>query len=272
MIKKIKSYIKSRTQKLRFSLSAHDNPFFIGYYTHFYRPEKGSLNEFLDEYSRSRKGDFYVIQIGANDGITHDPIHKFIKRDRWKGVLLEPQSYVYENFLKKIYALNKGITPLCAAIGPEDGSMPLYKIGFSNMRWATGLASFQKENVEKAFSTGLVKSQCKKYQIQIPDSSEWIIAEEVSVISPETLLKKYGISNIDLLQIDAEGYDFEVIKIFKIGQLKPRAIIFEHTHLSNDDRASCLVHLETNGYKVAHFGPNTLAMLPPLEDFQKFFE
>ena len=271
MIKKIKSYIKSKTQKLRFSLSAHNNPLFLGYYTYFYKPKPGSLNEFLDVYSRSKKGDFYVIQIGANDGITHDPIHKFIKRDGWKGVLLEPQAYVFNHFLKKIYAKNAGITPLCAAIGPEDGSMPLYKIGFSNMRWATGLASFQKENVEKAFSSGLVQAQCLKYQIQIPEASRRIIAEDVSVVSPETLLNRYGINAIDLLQIDAEGFDYEVIKIFKIGQIKPKAIIFEHTHLSKHDSASCLGHLEENGYKVAHFGPNTLAMLPPITGFEKFF-
>jgi hypothetical protein len=68
-------------------------------------------------------------------------------------VLSEPQPYVYEYYLKKIYQKNKGIQTLCTAIDEKDGKHPLYKIGFSDMRWATDLASFRKENVEKAFST-----------------------------------------------------------------------------------------------------------------------
>lgn len=272
MIKKFKSIINTTFKRLRFNLSANNSALFLGYYKYLYKPEKNSLHEFLNEYSLSLAGKLTVIQIGANDGITHDPIHKFIKRDAWKGVLLEPQSYVYENFLKKIYAKNPGIHALCAAIGPEDGTQKLYKIGFSNMRWATGLASFQKENVEKAFSSGVVKKQCERYQIKLPESNELITSEDVMMISPETLVKRFGISSIDLLQIDAEGYDYEVVKIFKIAHFKPKAIIFEHTHLSETDKTSCLNHLTTHNYEVAGFGPNTLAMLNPPDHLKRFFQ
>lgn len=271
MVQKIKAGIKKKIERLRFNLSSKNSPLLIGYYKYLYKPEKNSLSAFLNEYSLSLVNKLFVVQIGANDGITHDPIHKFIKRDRWHGVLLEPQNYVYENFLKPIYQLNKGIHPLCAAIGPEDGKKPLYKIGFSNMRWATGLASFQRENIEKAFSTGCVQAHCLKHQITLPNESEHIAAEEVVVISPETLIKNYRISTIDLLQIDAEGYDYEVIKIFKLQQFRPRAIIFEHIHLSEDDKTSCFQHLKANNYKMASFGANTLAMLPPLGNFSKYF-
>lgn len=272
MKKKIKSFINTTFKRLRFNLSANNSARFLAYYKYIYKPEKNSLNEFLDEYSRSLVGKLTVIQIGANDGITHDPIHKFIKRDAWNGVLLEPQSYVYENFLKKIYAKNPGINTLCAAIGPEDGTQRLYKIGFCTMRWATGLASFQKENVEKAFSSGMVRNQCEKYNIKIPESNELISSEDVMMICPETLLKKFGISTIDLLQIDAEGYDYEVVKIFKVDQFKPRAIIFEHTHLSEEDKISCLNHLKSHYYEVARFGPNTLAMVNPPDHLKRFFQ
>jgi FkbM family methyltransferase len=272
MIKKIKSGIKKKVEKIRFNLSAANSNLFLGYYKYFYKPKKNSLHAFLHEYSLSLANKLYVIQIGANDGITHDPIHKFIKRDNWRGVLLEPQSYVYETFLKKIYAKNRGIHTLCAAIGPEDGKQQLYKIGFSNMRWATGLASFQKENVEKAFSSGYVQAKCMRYQIPLPDESEYIISDEVTMISPETLMKNYSIAHIDLLQIDAEGYDYEVIKMFKIQQFRPRAIVFEHTHLSEDDKTSCFQHLKANEYKIASFGSNTVAMLSPVGSFSKYFK
>ena len=99
----LKNKYNSWHQGLRFRLSTNNSPLFIGFYKYFYRPSKGSLNDFLNQYSLSKQDSFTVIQAGANDGITHDPIHKFIKRDHWKGVLLEPQAYVFNKSLTKIY-------------------------------------------------------------------------------------------------------------------------------------------------------------------------
>jgi len=271
MIKKIKETVLKNIQTTRFKLSSNNNPLFIGFYKYLYKPKRGSLNEFLNEYSISKKNTLSVIQIGANDGITHDPIHKFIKRDKWKGVLLEPQSYVHEQFLKKIYKRNKGIHTLCAAISEKDGKQHLYKIGFSNMRWATGLASFKKEAVESAFNSGLVQTKCLKHNIKLPLPSEYITSEEIITISPETLLNKYQISRIDLLQIDAEGFDFEVIKIFDIQKSQPNVIVFENKHLSEKDMTLCIEHLKVNNYRIKNFDDNTVAMLNPLGDFDKYF-
>ena len=270
---KTKRILQEKWKTLRFNLSASNSTLFVGFYRHFYQPKKGSLSEFLSEYSLSKKGDFTVVQIGANDVITHDPIHKFIKRDDWKGVLLEPQPDVYHQYLKKIYAKNKGIHSVCAAIGEQDGTLPIYKIGFSTMRWATGLASFSKEKIEKAFEDGIVTSNCRRFGIEIPtDKKQWIAAEPVEVISPASLIKKYDIKKIDLLQIDAEGYDLEVIRIFDIAKTQPQAIVFENVGLNAVDYQSCLALLETNGYKTKKFGPNTLALKAPLGKFESLFK
>ncbi|AFL84128.1 methyltransferase, FkbM family [Belliella baltica DSM 15883] len=269
----IKRKLQSKWKSLRFNLSASNNPLFLGFYKYFYNPKEGSLSGFLNSYSLSKKQEgFTVIQIGANDGITHDPIHKFIKRDNWKGVLLEPQSFVFNQFLKKIYSKNKGIVTLCAAIGEEDGSLPIYKIAFSDMRWATGLTSFSKEKIEDAFQNGIVEINCSKFGIEIPqDKSKWISEEEVDVISPKTLLEKYNLSKIDLLQIDAEGYDLEVIRIFDIPNTQPEAIIFENVGLAESDYQNYLSHLQEMGYNTRKFGPNTLALKKSYSQFQKYF-
>jgi FkbM family methyltransferase len=267
----LKRNLQQRWKMIRFNLSASNNPLFLGFYRNFYNPKKGSLSDFLSQYSKSKPGNFTVVQIGANDGITHDPIHKFIKRDDWKGVLLEPQPDVFHEFLTKIYAKNKGIRPLCAAIGEKDGSQPIYKVGFSTMRWATGLASFSKEKIEQAFKDGIVASNCKRFGIEIPaDQSQWISQEEVQVIAPATLIKTYGLDHIDLLQIDAEGYDLEVIRIFDIPKTRPQAIIFENVGLNAADYAVCLQLLEEQNYQLKKFGPNTLALQKPLGEFASF--
>lgn len=268
----LKNSIKNRWKKIRFELSASNHPLFSFYYNNLYSPKKGSLAEFLSEYSKSKNGKFFVIQIGANDGITNDPIHKFIKRDHWKGVLLEPQPKVFTTELSKIYQHDKGIHPICAAIGSEDGSQKLYKVAFSESRWATGLASFSLDKIELAFKNGVVEKNCIKEGIQIPENpKDRISYNKVSVISPDTLIKKYQISKIDLLQIDAEGYDLEVIKIFDIAKTKPEAIIFENENLNPKDLKSCYNMLTENGYRLAKFGRDTLALKNGKSQFQKFF-
>ena len=269
----LKRKLQGNWKAFRFNLSASNNPVFIGFYKYLYKPKEGSLSEFLSLYSGTKKDGFTVIQIGANDGITHDPIHKFIKRDNWSGVLLEPLPGVYHQFLKKIYAKNKGIKTICAAIGEEDGVQKIYKIGFSNMRWATGLTSFSKDKVLKAFKDGIVASNCRKFGIEIPkDKSKWVAHENVKVISPKSLINKYKLKQIDLLQIDAEGYDLEVIRIFDIAQTKPKAIIFENVGLNEKDYEACLQLLKENQYSTRKFGPNTLALKSPIDStFQKFF-
>lgn len=245
----------------------------MAYYRHWYKPKPGSLSDFLSAYSLSKEGNFTVIQIGANDGITNDPIHKFIKRDRWKGVLLEPQKFVFEKFLKKIYAKNKELHPICAAIGLEDGHEKLYKIAFSDMRWATGLASFSKEKVEELFENGVVEKNCRKFGIPIPLEPEKRISyEEVPVISPKTLLHKFNIQTIDLLQVDAEGFDLEVIRIFDVPKTLPKAIIFENVNHSNEELASCYQMLETNGYRLKKFGRDTLAVHQSEVQMMRFFD
>ncbi|SEG23509.1 methyltransferase, FkbM family [Algoriphagus boritolerans DSM 17298 = JCM 18970] len=269
----LKRRIQNQWKKYRFHLSATQSPLFLGFYRYLYSPKKGSLSEFLSTYSLSKKGDFTVIQIGANDGISNDPIHKFIKRDNWKGVLLEPQNFVFTEFTQKIYSKNTGITVLNAAIGPEDGTLPMYKIGFSSTRWATGLSSFSKEQVLKAFDNGIVAYNCKKYGETIPqDKSKWISQEEVRVISPESLIREFGIKNIDLLQIDAEGFDLEVIRIFDLKKHQPKVVVFENAGLSEEDYHLALTILKEEGYVTRRFGDNNLAMKQPVNEFEKFFQ
>ncbi len=260
IIKKLPWYSKKFYSKIRFHASSNNWYIFGAYYRYFYKPEPGSLSEFIDHFSRLKNGDVFVVQVGANDGINRDPIHKFIKRDNWKGVLLEPQKFVFDNFLNKIYKKDLGITTINAALGEKDGTLPIYKIGFSNSRWATGLTSFDKKVLEQAFERGYVKEQAAKEKLIIPENLEkWIIEEKVTVISPESLIENYNIGRIDLLVIDAEGYDFEIIKIFNGIAIKPQVIIFEAKHLTNEDKIESIKFLKKLKYTITIFGRNIVA-------------
>ncbi|MBK8501273.1 MAG: FkbM family methyltransferase [Saprospiraceae bacterium] len=241
-------------------MSSDNHPLFLGFYNLLYRPKKDSLAYFLDKLSRE-SDTFFVVQIGANDGITHDPIHKFIKRDRWHGVLLEPQKLVFQNFLFPLYQKQTGIHTINAALGKNDGEATLYGIAFSNARWATGLASFDRSVIEKSFASGHVARQAKKQGIDIPiDETKWICEEKVRVVSVKTLIETYQIKKIDLLQIDTEGFDFEIIKMFDFTSIRPSSISYEHMHFSEQQKSECEKYLFSFGYQFISLGGNTLAI------------
>ena len=231
------------------------------YYKYMYEPKANSIAAVLDEYSRRLGSQMTVVQVGANDGMIHDPINKFIKRDRWRGVLLEPQQYVHDNFLKKVYASDDVYT-ICAAVGDADGYSTLYKVGWCDMRWASGLASFQRSVLEAAYDSGLVQRAAHKHGLTVPDDrSVHIVQEQVVVVSPATLIAQYELTEISLLMIDTEGYDYEVIKLFDIAHTKPGMIIYEHIHLSDSDKRQCQFMLESHGYSFQQYGANTVATI-----------
>ena len=267
----LKSKATACYKNIIFRMSANNSYLFLFFYEFLYKPSKGSLDEFTSLFSRSRE-KVTVVQVGANDGINNDPIHKFIKRDRWQGVLLEPQKFVFDKYLQPLYKKTKGIVTMNAALDIEDGFKPIYKISVSNARWATGLTSFNRAILEEAIRSGYIERQAIKEGCPLPKNiEEYITEESVECICTESLINKLGLSRIDWLQIDTEGFDFEIIKMFNIGVTKPAVIVYENLHFPPSLRNECLTYLKQFNYECHDFGPNTLAMRKPVDGFERFF-
>ena len=90
--------------------------------------------------------------------------------------------------------------------------------------------------------------------------------EEVAVqgIRFDTLFEQTDFGHVHLLQIDTEGYDYEIIKMFDVARRKPEIVHFEHKMLSERDLNSCLKMFIKLGYLVTQIeGEDTLAYLAP---------
>jgi FkbM family methyltransferase len=266
-----KARIKAFYKNIVFRMSANNNFIFISFYSHFYKPGKDTIDGFTNLYSGSRER-VTVVQIGANDGINNDPIHKFIKRDHWHGVLLEPQRFVFDKYLKPLYRKTEGIVVLNTALDVRDGQKPIYKVAVSESRWATGLSSFNRGVLEAAVRSGYIEREAIKEGTPLPEDKEkYITEEQVECISTETLIKRVGLEKIDWLQIDTEGFDFEIIKMFNIRVTQPEVIVYENLHFNAEQQNECLEYLGKNGYLCRTFGPNTLAMRKPAAGFEYYF-
>ena len=76
-----------------------------------------------------------------------------------------------------------------------------------------------------------------------------IVVQPVPCHTVESALRAAGLQNVDLIQIDAEGYDGPIIRSMDFKRIKPRMIRFEYRHMSDADADACLAHLATNGYR-----------------------
>jgi FkbM family methyltransferase len=197
-----------------------------------------------------RCSDFTFIQIGANDGVSNDPIRRFILKYGFRGVFLEPQPDVFLR-LQRNYAGVAGLGFENAAIAREDGEVPMYRFRKTPDLpfWADGLASFSRETLLGNFQ----RVQGEVETIAVP------------TITFATLLKKHGLEQVHLLQVDAEGYDYEIIKMIDFDLMQPVIIHFEHGLLSEEDCYHCFRYLNERGYKITNNEANTVAYLEPQE-------
>lgn len=261
---RFKKIIKSAYARMIFSLSANDSWLYRAYVSTLH-PKPGSFDYILQNLSRSTN-EFHVIQVGANDGITHDPIHKFIRRYRWSGLLIEPQPYVFNNFLRPLHQRNDRIQTVNAAIGNDDGSADIHMIGFSNDRWATGLARFDRDSLYDLMASGGLNRRLKKEGLSLPaNHDEWIKSESIQLRSFSSLFSEYEINSSDLLMIDTEGFDFEILKMFPWSSFKPSLVAYECFHLSEDDLKLSVDLLSKHGYRTHRDGPNIVAWLPMID-------
>lgn len=224
----------------------------------FYRPKEGSLAEKL---STLNKSPFYFIQVGGNDGFANDPIFRFVKKFGWKGIIIEPQKEVFKNRLAVTYRNEKNVSLENAAVAAETGIKKLYKIAVSNSRWATGLATFNYDvMLERIKNNNRIKDRAAKEGVPYLENDEdYITYEEVPCITLSDLMNKYKFPQLNLLQIDTEGFDYEVIKTIDFNNFKPEIISFEHHLLSEIDQQKCWKLLTDQGYKIQQFKGDTLA-------------
>ena len=195
-----------------------------------------------------RGNSFTFIQIGVFDGITGDPLRKYIETCGWRGILVEPQSRS-ANQLRELYRGNKNIIILNAALDCVRGKRTLFTVESEQApAWAGGLASFDRENITK-------------HSNLIPGLESMIQEEIVDCILFDEVIERLPSSELDLLQIDTEGFDAEILALFPLDRVRPAIIHWEVKHLSKVKREECLGRLAAHGYRFASSGDENMMAL-----------
>ena len=185
--------------------------------------------------------EFTFIQVGAFDGITRDPLRKYICKCGWMGVVVEPQARA-ANRLRELYRGNDRIVILQAALDGESGRRTLFTVDSQTApAWAGGLASFQRDTIIK-------------HSDLIPGLETMIREDSVDCITFDDILRRLPSERVDLLQIDTEGSDAHILSLFPFRRVIPAIIHWEVKHLTKTEREDCLDHLTEFGYRFALSG------------------
>lgn len=205
--------------------------------------------EFLLSYQYLLRGEkFSFVQIGAYDGLANDPLAWFVEKTRCRGILIEPQVGPFAQLQEK-YRHRPELVTLNMAISESASEMEFYTLrkGASGVpTWAEQLASFRKDVI-------------LSHQSVIPNIEELIEVHTVPCLSLGELFDRHGIHELDLLQMDTEGYDAVILKSLNWSRVRPAIIQYEHKHLSWAEIAECTDLLVAQGYQVFMHGEDTTA-------------
>ena len=187
-----------------------------------------------------RRPSLRFIQIGANDGSFGDPVRRYIQNFPWTGILVEPQPDVFERLRANYADAHDRLIFENAAIAEGMDHIDMYRprpAGQDDV-YAASVSSIDPEVTARQL--GVKKSELER--ISVP------------CLTLNQLIERHPMPNIDLLQIDTEGYDFQVLKTLDLKVHTPLIIQFEHGHLRRREVDEVVQHLSANGYSVLYGG------------------
>lgn len=252
MIKKyIKKAVNRLLQPLGFCIVRHSSAH-TSYDPNDFKFLHGILTALLiKKVANGRK--FNIVQVGANDGVTVDPVYPFASQ--WKSqtslLLIEPQDNAFE-LLKDNYKDNSNAQLVNAAIG-DRREITIYRIRTELQQYYEGVIGSGVTSESRSFVEKKAKAMLPAKIIKREAASGNPLVESLIVKSEKLLsiIKDNDFPlDVDWLQIDAEGYDDAVIRNSDIETIDPQIISYEKCHLSDSRQKSIQTYLEGLGYKM----------------------
>lgn len=189
------------------------------------------------------------LQIGAYDGAANDLLYPFIRRGLLRGMFVEPQPGPFVQ-LQANYAGCDGLEFVQAAVARQAGEAKFFRVRAEFADLVPGsrqMAGFAPDVLLKHF-TGI-----------LPDPQAAIETFTVPTVTCRELLGRCGAAGPDVLQIDTEGFDYEILKLWDFTAHRPVLVNFEVIHLSRSDRHAAYRLLLDLDYLLAEHGWDCVA-------------
>ena len=205
----------------------------------------------------------FVLQLGANDGKTYDPLYAHMSTHAVTGLLVEPLHDVFLR-LQSNYQHNPNIQCANVAIEENDGDVTFYRIRPDlvlpgNEYKASSGSSFYRTDVIENVKNRLPPKRKNVLKYISNDPNEYIEEVRVKALTLATLCKQYAVGQIDFVLIDCQGFDYQILKQFDFTKFSPDIINYEHCLLNASDLKKSRELLVQNGYQYFVHGGDTCA-------------
>lgn len=177
------------------------------------------------------KNSIRFIQVGASDGKRNDYIHDKVSNENWSGILIEPVLKSFRQLSANYRKFKNRVIFMNVAVSDRSGEFSFY------VAKNTAVSSFNREHPPLKFSKTIMSMTMTLNEIILQNS----------------------FSDFDLLQVDAEGHDFHVLRGLNLKRYQPRIIHYEHRHLG-EMREECEQYLLSNGYSLYFNRNNTIGV------------
>ena len=217
-----------------------------------------NLHYFMNTLADRKGRDICVLQIGAMDGVTFDPMHDYIKRFDWGGLLVEPLE-PYFSQLKATYADNPRITCVQTAIAD--------KVGKVTFHWVPPEA-IAPDKVPHTLGLGAASLYPDRNALAFDEVGPYVQTVEATATTLPALLQGHPLQSVDVVCIDAEGHDYQIMAQFPFETFHPWVIQCELVNMPKAEQNALKRLLDAQGYIHTKAGYNLLAV--SLRFFEKF--
>ena len=191
-----------------------------------------------------------IIKIGANDGSIGDPISQLlIAYKDLKCVFVEPVPHLLAR-AKSIWGDSERFKYINNAI--NDGSQMNFYFVDSEAQKLQNI-SVDPEQIGSFELSHILKHEGGRFAPFVKE----ILIQGMTL---QELLKNYIDVGIDLIHVDAEGWDWKIISQLELEKFRPTWIIFEYIHLSLSERKAA-VDKFSSLYEIKEYGTDYFCIL-----------
>ncbi len=192
------------------------------------------------------------VVIGAMDGISFDEFHGHVRNYRWSGLLVEPIPQQFGRLVANYTAI--GCSPdnryENSAIAEHDGTIQMLTINSD---------AVDSGKVHECFG-GMSAIYPPRNGLASAGDAETVrrYGELITVpcITLQTLLERHRVEAFDIFCIDAEGWDFKILRQLDFTRWRPQLIRIEYINLADDEKSAVTELLDSHRYQYCLDGIN----------------
>lgn len=194
----------------------------------------------------------FVVVIGAMDGVSFDDFHGYLTMYQWSGLFVEPIPEQFRRLQGNHVRLGSagGNRYENCAIAEHDGTIQMLTINQDAVDAGT---------VHPCFG-GMSTIYPPRNGLASPEDAGTVAAHgelvEVACLTLPTLFRRHAVDRVDVLCLDAEGWDYRILRQLDFAAYRPKLIRCEYINLTPEEQAAIVHALADHAYVIHIAGQN----------------